>query len=213
MIGDDGGGRGSATASTSARAPRLLTTAAAALLVVGLSACGTSGSGGGSNAGQASSGGATATTTAPIVPSSAPATGTPVTQAQAQQIALAAAGPGATVRHVSPLHVERGQVVWTFEIVVGSQDRDISVAQATGQVIDEGTHRSVPATPVAVTQAQAEQIALATAGPGAVVLHVDGPHDELGQTVWTFEIAVGGQVRDISVAQASGLVVSDELHH
>lgn len=63
-----------------------------------------------------------------------------------------------------------------------------------------GAPSSSPAPGTPVTQDQAQQIALAAAVPGATVRRVDGPHDEHGQTVWTFEVAVGGTTREISVA-------------
>ena len=63
-----------------------------------------------------------------------------------------------------------------------------------------------------MTRDQAQQIALAAAGLGASVRHVNGPHDEHGQTVWTFEIEVGGQTREITVAQATGQVLRNEIH-
>ena len=43
--------------------------------------------------------------------------------------------------------------------------------------------------------------------------HVNGPHMDHGQTVWTFEVAVGGQMREIAVAQATGQVVRNEVHN
>ena len=73
------------------------------------------------------------------------------------------------------------------------------------------TTSNSPAPGAGISQDEAEQIALAAAGPGSAVLEAH-QGDEHGRPVYEFQISVGGQTRDIEVDRETGEVVRNEPH-
>ena len=73
------------------------------------------------------------------------------------------------------------------------------------------TTSNLPAPGAGISQDEAEQIALAAAGPGSAVLEAH-QGDEHGRPVYEFQISVGGQTRDIEVDRETGEVVRNEPH-
>ena len=85
-----------------------------------------------------------------------------------------------------------------------------SPASATPAAPSAPTSANAAATDDAqVSQQQAEQIALTTAGAGSSVVETEAD-DEDGRAVWKVEVTVNGQKRKIEVDRTTGAVVKNE---
>ena len=155
---------------------------------------------------------ATATTAAPTTTGTAVASA--VTKQQAEQIAVATV-PGGTVAN-SEEQQRDGKTVWHVHIRdTRGYDYDVNVDAATGAVVPDSQNRETTATPApappaggAVTQQQAEQIAVATV-PGGTVANAEQQQRD-GTTVWHIHIRdAKGWDYDVNVDAATGAVLPD----
>ncbi|RZL80972.1 MAG: peptidase [Rhodococcus sp. (in: high G+C Gram-positive bacteria)] len=180
--------------------------AASALLLGG---CG-SGSSDTSSTSASATASAMATTAAPTTTGTAAA----ITKEQAEQIAIGAV-PGGTVAN-SEQQQRDGKAVWHVHIRdTRGYDYDVDVDAATGAVVPENQNGEITAAPApappaggAVTQQQAEQIAVATV-PGGTVANAEEQKRD-GKTVWHIHIRdAKGWDYDVNVDASTGAVVPD----
>ncbi|EID73325.1 hypothetical protein W59_34538 [Rhodococcus opacus RKJ300 = JCM 13270] len=137
-----------------------------------------------------------------------------VTQQQAEQIAVATV-PGGTVAN-SEEQQRDGKTVWHVHIRdARGYDYDVNVDAATGAVVPDSQNRETTATPApappaggAVTQQQAEQIAVATV-PGGTVANAEQQQRD-GTAVWHIHLRdAKGWDYDVDVDAATGVVLPD----
>ncbi|TQC50164.1 peptidase [Rhodococcus sp. WS4] len=154
----------------------------------------------------------TATTAAPTTAGTAVASA--VTKQQAEQIAVATV-PGGTVAN-SEEQQRDGKTVWHVHIRdTRGYDYDVNVDAATGAVVPDSQNTETTATPApappaggAVTQQQAEQIAVATV-PGGTVANAEQQQRD-GKPVWHIHIRdAKGWDYDVNVDAATGAVLPD----
>ncbi|MFC9361322.1 PepSY domain-containing protein [Rhodococcus sp. NPDC057014] len=182
--------------------------AASALLLGG---CGSDSSETPSTSASATMSATAAMTSSPTATSAAGAAA--VTKEQAEQTALATV-PGGTVVN-SEQQQRDGKPVWHVHIRdAKGWDYDVNVDAATGTVVSDSqdgqtTTTAAPAPPAgAVTQQQAEQIALATV-PGGTVANSEQQQRD-GKPVWHIHIRdAKGWDYDINVDEATGAVLPD----
>nr|WP_271210614.1 PepSY domain-containing protein [Rhodococcus wratislaviensis] len=155
---------------------------------------------------------ASATTAAPTTTGTAVASA--VTKQQAEQIAIATV-PGGTVAN-SEEQQRDGKTVWHVHIRdARGYDYDVNVDAATGAVVPDSQNGETAATPApaapaggAVTQQQAEQIAVATV-PGGTVANAEQQQRD-GTTVWHIHLRdAKGWDYDVDVDAATGAVLPD----
>ncbi|WAM17446.1 PepSY domain-containing protein [Rhodococcus sp. JS3073] len=153
---------------------------------------------------------ATATTAAPTTTGTAAASA--VGKQQAEQIAVATV-PGGTVVN-SEEQQRDGKTVWHVHIRdAKGWDYDVNVDAATGAVVPDSQNRETTATPAppaggAVTQEQAEQIAVATV-PGGTVANAEQQQRD-GKAVWHIHIRdAKGWDYDVNVDASTGAVLPD----
>ncbi|ANS25801.1 hypothetical protein R1CP_05325 [Rhodococcus opacus] len=155
---------------------------------------------------------ASATTAAPTTTGTAVASA--VTKQQAEQIAVATV-PGGTVAN-SEEQQRDGKTVWHVHIRdARGYDYDVNVDAATGAVVPDSQNGETTATPApappaggAVTQQQAEQIAVATV-PGGTVANAEQQQRD-GTTVWHIHLRdAKGWDYDVDVDAATGAVLPD----
>ncbi|MFD9660342.1 PepSY domain-containing protein [Rhodococcus sp. NPDC059968] len=170
----------------------------------------------GSDSGDTSSTTSVTTAAATTTSSTGTVAAAAITKEQAEQIAIGAV-PGGTVAN-SEQQLRDGKAVWHVHIRdTRGYDYDVDVDAATGAVVPENQNGGTTAAPApapappaggAVTQEQAEQIAVATV-PGGTVANAEEQHRD-GKTVWHIHIRdAKGWDYDVNVDASTGAVLPD----